>query len=292
MKLITLNCFLSPWSTKRKTRLPLIIKALSEEKPDIILLQEVFFKSDAKYIIENLLKQGYVYCFYSKTLLIISKYPFISRSYQNFKPRFSYNIFLYLVECLNWIYGKGCQVVEVNPVRDDGGFKPPSSRENRVSPPTSPLAFSNGVKFNNQEVIIVHTHLLSIYGRDNGSYGKARLRQLLKICGLLPQQTSLQPIILAGDFNFDLNSPSYQTLVNHLGFIDPLKEIAGNTISTDNSNRQSFLMAKMNQRIDHIFIKGFEDTKTSGAIVFKQPILSAGKQLHISDHFGLALNLN
>lgn len=85
MRIITLNCFLSPWSQKRKTRLPYLAKALTTEKPDVILLQEVSFKSDAAYLIDNLKKQGFVDFFYSNTLLTASKYPLVSKTFKSFK---------------------------------------------------------------------------------------------------------------------------------------------------------------------------------------------------------------
>ena len=258
MKVITLNCFLSPWSPGRKKRLSFLIKALTGEKPDIILLQEVFFKSDANYIVKNLEKYGFIDHFYSKTLLVISRYNFISRTHKNFKNHFERNILLYVNEILNWLYGKGYQIIKVN--------------------------------FNNIPIVVVNTHLLSAYGLDYGSFRKARLRQLLEICGYL-KKIDAKKIILGGDFNFDINSPSYQVATNDYEFDDPLREVKGNTISTDNLNRQFFLMAKMNQRLDHFFTKGLDRIRISGQIIFREPFSVGGKKLHVSDHYGLALNV-
>src|SRR3990167_6748916 len=216
MKVITLNCFLSPWCP-RKNRLPQIIKELSGEKPDIVLLQEVYFESDSKYTANELRKYGFVDSFRSKSLLIVSKIPFTSRSFYNFAPHFNSNFLICINEICNWIYGKGFQIVEID--------------------------------FRGNPVVIVNTHLLSAYGLDYGSFRKARLRQLLEIRGYL-RKINAKKIILGGDFNFDINSPSYQVATNDYEFDDPLREVKGNTISTDNLNRQFFLMAKMNQRLD------------------------------------------
>jgi len=257
MKVITLNCFLSPWCP-RKNRLPQIIKELSGEKPDIVLLQEVYFESDAKYIANGLRRHGFVDSFRSKSLLIVSKIPFTSRSFYDFAPHFNLNFLIYINEICNWIYGKGFQIVEID--------------------------------FRGHPVVVVNTHLLSAYGLDYGSFRKARLRQLVEICDYL-KQAGVKRIILGGDFNFDLNSPSYQTVTNHYEFHDPLHNVEGNTISTENLNRQFFHMAKMNQRLDHFFIKGFAPNTISEQIVFREPYEIANRKFHVSDHYGLALNV-
>mgnify|MGYP001558062017 CR=1 FL=1 len=258
MKIITLNCFLSPWSFGRKQRLPFIVKALVEENPDVLFLQEIFFESDAQYIIENLKKFGFVDSFYFKSLLTISKYVFTSRKHQNFKYHSYFNPFFFIIKILNFIYGKGFQILET--------------------------------KINKQSVVLVNTHLLSAYGWNHGTYLKARIDELEQIIDGLGQMNRKQ-IILGGDFNFDLNSAPYLQVQNKYGFIDPLYFVKEKTITVENLNRKSFWLAKMNERIDHIFIKGFKNSKISGEIVFREPYQIEGKQLHISDHFGLTLNL-
>jgi endonuclease/exonuclease/phosphatase family metal-dependent hydrolase len=258
MKIVTLNCFLSPWSWKRKNRLSHLVKALVDERPDIIFLQEVFFKGDAGFIVKNLFQSGFVDFFYSKTLLIVSKYKFTSRAYQDFKPHFSCNILLFIIELLNWIYGKGYQIVEIN--------------------------------FDNQHTYLVNTHLLSAYGLDYGFYQKSRLQQLVEICNCLKNKLhQTRQVIFSGDFNFDINSSSYKVITNYYGFTDPFQKVTGNTFSTDNLNRKFFLLKKINQRIDHVFIKGFEQFKTFGQIIFCEPYFVDGKKSHVSDHYGLAL---
>ena len=259
MKLITLNCALSLWNFRRKSKLPYIVKALIDEKPDIIFLQEISFKSDASYIVEKLSQSGFIDSFYSDTLLIVSKHRFISQVYKRFKPHFSYNIFSTVYEVLNWLYGKGYQIVNIN--HDD-----------------KPIA-------------LINTHLLSTaYWHDYNLHYIARYRQLSQIQGYLknslPERAQL---ILGGDFNFDINTAAYKIIIEDYGFFDPFAQIKGNTISTQNLNRISFFVEKLNQRLDHIFIKGFKGHKTFGNIVFREPYFVNGKKLQISDHYGLAL---
>ncbi|HEY4509232.1 MAG TPA: endonuclease/exonuclease/phosphatase family protein [Candidatus Paceibacterota bacterium] len=261
MRLITLNCALSPWSPGRKKRLPYIVKALIDEKPDVIFFQEVFWKSDANYIVKKLIQSGFTDSFYSDTLLIISKYPFISHTYQRFKLHFDHNIFPNIYKLLNWIYGKGYQVVELN--------------------------------FDNQLITFINTHLLSTgYGHDYNLYHLARMGQFTEIYDYFNNELyQAKRIIVGGDFNFDINSSSYTMITNGYGFTDPLREVVGNTFSADNLNRKFFWLEKLNQRLDHIFIKGFEGHKTFGKIVFCEPYFVNGNKLQVSDHYGLALDI-
>ena len=258
MRIITLNCFLSPWSFNRSRRLPLLVDALSIEKPDLILLQEVFFKSDANYIIKKLQETGLTHHWHSKTLLILSKLPFGSKHFYDFTPKPKLNIPFYIIELLNYVYGKGFQVTELI--------------------------------LNNEPMIVVNTHLLSVYGIDAGNFRSARLKQVFNILDKLSSLKSKR-VILAGDFNFDINSPTYQALTNRHGFIDPLKNVPGNSISTNNLNRKFVTMVKMNQRIDHIFLKNLKNYRTFGKIVFNDPTQDNGKTTHVSDHYGLLLDI-
>ncbi len=261
MKIITLNCALSPWSPGRKKRLPYITKALIDENPDVIFLQEVSLKSDANYIVRELFKFGFVDSFYSDTLLIVSKYSLVSRAYQHFKINLGRNIFSNIYKILNRIYGKGYQIVEIN--------------------------------FGNQPITFVNTHLLSTgYGHDYNSYHLARIEQFVEIDSCLRKLGKTKRIIIGGDFNFDINSSSYKVITNNYGLVDPPRELKGNTFSADNLNRKSFWLEKLNQRLDHILIKGFEGHKTSGKIVFSEPYsLDNGNKLQISDHYGLVLDI-
>jgi len=165
-------------------------------------------------------------------------------------------LLVYISEIGNWIYGKGYQIIEI--------------------------------KLKNNSVIILNTHLLSAYGLDYGAFAKARLRQALEICDYL-KQFELKKIIFGGDFNFDINSSSYQVIIDNYKFYDAFVNVKGNTITTDNLNRQSFFMAKMDKRIDFIFLKGFSFENISGDIIFKEPYFMKNKKLHISDHYGLVL---
>lgn len=258
MKIVTLNCCLSPWSPQRKNRLPHIVKELVKEKPDIIFLQEVFFKRDSNYLIKNLLKHGFVDYFYSKSLLIISKHLLASRVYYDFKPRLDHGLLGYIYEVGNWIYGSGYQFVEV--------------------------------VLGKKKIFFAHTHLLSTRGKDYDAYRKVRLRELIEICEYLKRKKHKR-IIFGGDFNFDMNSSSYKVITEDYKFNDPLCKVKGNTISSDNLNRKSRFLVKIDQHVDYIFTKGLEKNKQHGEIIFQHPISTPKGKIHISDHYGLALNI-
>jgi len=259
MKIITLNCCLSPWILRRKRRLPYIVKELVKEKPDIIFLQEIFFKSDSNYLIKNLLERGFVDYFYSKSLLIVSKHPLVSRNYCDFKLCYNNGFIAYIYKALNLFYSHGYQVVES--------------------------------VIEEQKILFLHTHLFSARGKDYGVYRKERLEELIEVCEFLKSKKSKQ-IIFGGDFNFDLDSSSYKIAVNRYKFNDPLHKTKGNTISSNNLNRKSRFLIKMDQRLDYIFIKSFEKNKKQGRIIFKEPLSTAKGRIHISDHYGLSLNID
>lgn len=258
LKLITLNCFLSPWSPKRKQRLPFIVQALIGENSDIVLLEEVYFYQDANFLIKILRQAGFQDSFYSKTLLVLSKQPLSRRCYFDFPSNFRGDLIAYLFETGNRLYGKGFQAAQI--------------------------------LWHNQLITIVNTHLLSSYGVDSGAYQNVKIRQLETIFHYL---SPLKPerIILAGDFNFDFNSVSHRYATKEK-FTDPFNNQAGHTFSTENLHRQHFWLKKLNQRIDHIFIKGFQANSYSTKIIFKKPCFINSRPLHISDHYGLALTLS
>lgn len=248
MKIITLNCWLLPLSVGRKKRLPSIVSALLQANADVILLQEVFFKSDARYLIKKLRDNGFTTSLHVKELLFFSKYPVIS--------------------------------YEVHRLKNRGHF---------LSPATLDRIFKDVY----QIVTCVNLHLLGPY-HHTSSFTRLRDEQLVEIC----EDVSDEPNkIVAGDFNFGMDDPSYNTITKHFNYIDPLASVQDSTFSASNSNQkkrefvQNVERKCIGKRIDHIFIRGFENTNIVGKIVFNDLHLISGERGHISDHYGLELNI-
>ncbi|MFA6073175.1 MAG: endonuclease/exonuclease/phosphatase family protein [Candidatus Woesearchaeota archaeon] len=191
MKIITLNTALAPWSLTRRKRLPLICSVLLREKPNIVALQEVFFKKDAEYLKSVFFKKGFIHSFHCKTLLFISKVPLYNCKYFEFKtqgPLFSWAL-------LDRLYKKAYQIAEL--------------------------------RLGKNRLILINTHLLSANGMDKGVYEIIRKKQFLEIINKL-KAFKKKKIIITGDFNFDINTKVYNLIDEH-SLIDPLRNIFGNT---------------------------------------------------------------
>jgi len=255
MKLLTWNVNLPPWVLEKRKFLPLITSALIAENADIIFLQEVFFHDDAKYIIKALNTNGYSDSFYSKSLLTISKTPLLSREFVEFSnqgPLLSWAI-------LDRLYKKAWQIVEIS--------------------------------INKMVVHIVNAHPLGGYGHDKGIYRETRKKQTIEICDYLIEK-GIQKFILTGDFNFDLGSPTYEFIKKQFRLRDPLENLVGKTLTGQNLRRKRFNVKRMEQRVDHFFIKGIESNKMTGEIIFREPVAINGIPTHPSDHFGLKLEID
>ena len=160
-------------------------------------------------------------------------------------------------ELRDWIWGKGFQIVEI--------------------------------RSNEHQITLVNLHLLSrAYEHPDPIFWEARTRQLKYILDRV-RRISSGLVILGGDFNFEKHSLPYDELVKNNSFENRLETVVGDTLSSDNSNREYFGFQKINQRIDHFFIRGLENQGISGDIIFKEPSLSSGIMINISDHYGLSL---
>jgi len=182
MLILCWNCCLPPWSINRRQRLPGIISAIVAIFPDIICLQEVFFKSDATSIVSGLLAYGFLDFFYFKDLLIVSKTKLSVKKGGIFRKQGS----IFSLAALDVLYGKGFQTVQ----------------------------FLD----NNEPFFLINTHLLSALADDSLKYQKVRKEQVKEICEISEKLYSWKKIIM-GDFNFQPHTSPYKVLIE-LGFID------------------------------------------------------------------------
>ncbi|MBI3232367.1 MAG: hypothetical protein HYZ51_04810 [Candidatus Doudnabacteria bacterium] len=222
MKIITLNCWLPLWSLDRKERLPFIFSALQKESPDIIFLQEVFLKQDAKYLIEKLEEVGFKESFHSKDLLFLSKYPIVSSEQRKLNNWGSFLVFGLLERQLKNVY----QIIKVN--------------------------------IDEELITFVNLHLLGPY-RNTKIYQETREKQIQEICENF--SAGQDKIIMGGDFNFDMNTPSYDIVTKYFHFNDTFIHTGAPTFSISNSNIKKYhFFKKMMQKISNrgltIFLYG------------------------------------
>jgi len=151
MKILTWNCCLPPWLFTRKQRLPQIVSLIISESPDIVCLQEVFFKSDANFIINELKQNDYINFFHFKNLLISSKFPFIKKEGFVFKKQGS----LFSWGILDVLYGKAFQLVSI--------------------------------LYNEKTISLINTHLLSAKACSCSDCQTIRISQVQEICNASKQ---------------------------------------------------------------------------------------------------------
>ncbi|MFA5349226.1 MAG: endonuclease/exonuclease/phosphatase family protein [Candidatus Paceibacterota bacterium] len=142
MKIITWNCCLPPWSLSRKRRLPKILSTIVGINPDIVCLQEVFFRNDADFLKNNLGKNGFTDFFHFKDLFIASKIKLINKSGNTYKHQGK----LFSLAFLDVLYKKGFQIVEF------------------------------------PDTAIVNTHLLSALASEKEIHQEVREKQVQEIC--------------------------------------------------------------------------------------------------------------
>jgi len=140
---------LPPWSLNRKQRLPEIISGLAFYNPDIICLQEVFFKIDAELISKGLKEFGFRFFFHFKNLLIISKRHLFNTRGLVFKAQGN----LFGWSCLDVLYGKGFELVQF--------------------------------EYQQEVLSLVNAHLLSANACQKQNYQQVRLSQVQEICHLI-----------------------------------------------------------------------------------------------------------
>lgn len=184
MKIITWNCCLPPWSLTRKRRIPEIVNEMKRQDADVICLQEVFFRSDGRYIVAKLRSAGFQDFFQFKNLLIASKYH-LSRK-QSFVFEAQGDLFSWAI--LDVIYEKGFQLVE----------------------------FSH----NGELLWLVNAHLLSANAVQvhAARYQSVREKQIEQILSVMD---TAQTGVVVGDMNFEPGTLPYQKIITY-GFSDAI----------------------------------------------------------------------
>ena len=173
MKILSWNCCLPPWALTRGRRLPKIVLTALDSEPDIICLQEVFFKSDAQKIVELLSSHGFVDSYHFKDLLTVSKFPLLDKKGQQYRSQGG----LFSLAVLDAAYGKGFQIVK----------------------------FMDGDTL----TFLANTHLLSAWAVATPGLQHIREQQAHEVCQSMTQLPEGEKIIL-GDFNFQPKTLPYQ----------------------------------------------------------------------------------
>ena len=255
----------------RKERMTLIVGAVSELNPDIIVFQEVFENWEAEILKKGLARSGYLlenmrhFSFpkSSTGMMVVSRYPIVD---ERFKPYF--------------------------------GFDPDSGKEKIIRAQASFL-----IDFKGKKILFITSHIMPrilptwIKGKVI-NYDINQVEQILEFYQLAEftaqeqREKSANTVIVAGDLNADPCLISYQLFLSLTGLKDAYTYLYPDKKITTYSPKDNPFAVIASGAIDHILFGNFSSelglVASSAKVLFNQPYKSpSGKSLFLSDHFGI-----
>lgn len=253
IKLLSFNCYGLPISTDKRRRFKLLVNEIIKLNPDIVCLQEVYFKSQFLFF-NKYLQETYPYHFYSQgklfidsTLVIFSKIPYLSAKFTAFKVQ-------------------GCK--NTMSIFDRLIFKGYHQ-----------LSF----QFANQSFQLINAYLMANFYNRPGELqsNQIQLKELLQYV----KQKRINRYILTGDLNFEKNSKAYQVATQKYHLLDLSQEIDISKNPNYFNRLAQIIMTPMIKKPDYIFSDHCQVKKCS--IVFEKKIKQGKKSFFLSDHYGI-----
>jgi endonuclease/exonuclease/phosphatase family metal-dependent hydrolase len=262
LTIVSLNCYGIPLSLNKKIRFNLIAQEITRINPDVVMLQEVWFKSNRSILEKQLSQKGWIFSpnIFSTHgpggLLLITKGLSINKClFYKFKDQGPIRI----SSIADRIGGKGFQFISLQ------------KGESKFS--------------------IINSHLLSNHKGETQSIRSHshQLNQLREFTNGLSG-----PVILGGDLNTDSDTQKTKTFKNELKLSEKLSEKEF-TIDPKNLNRKRAGNVNSHQerphRCDYIFVNSMIKMSKE-KVIFKDPLLFGEKLYHLSDHYGLSAEVN
>jgi endonuclease/exonuclease/phosphatase family metal-dependent hydrolase len=139
-----------------------------------------------------------------------------------------------------------------------------------------------------QKMYIVNTHLQSDYKIATSEI--LRGQQLAQIMDEIvePVQKHRSPVLLAGDYNFDLKSKEYVYFVENLNLKETCFEKSDKVYTFDNKNFWNHDVKS--ETLDHIFILDKNNTISFSNLSLISPKMN--DLVDYSDHYGLEISIN
>ncbi|MDD3999097.1 MAG: endonuclease/exonuclease/phosphatase family protein [Candidatus Shapirobacteria bacterium] len=258
LKVITLNCFDSPLSSKRTVRINHLISEVIKLKADVICFQELIFLKRVKRIAKVFENNGY-YTFTTPGkrinrggLFFASRFPIVSGEYKKYKNQAT----LFSLQLSDRVLKKGYQKVTL--------------------------------EIEGKKMTVVNTHLVSLYKNVSPKERKILLKQFSELLEALKVEG--ESTIVAGDFNIEFTESIYRELDEKTNLYDPLRDENLVTVSKENSQRKNFYKIKRDKRLDYILIS--KDLKYIGYELILEDLYRLNKKnIHLSDHFGLMMEV-
>ena len=259
--------------------------------PDVIFLQEIWKKADRNYLIEELFKRGWKYCFYKS-----DDHPRVAKFKKSFK----------------WIndliLGNGLITFSKFPIVFETAQVKTFSRHTA----TEEFFTRKGAIF--CEILVpqlgkincINAHLGSIdfqkrKNRFNQEQKLEQLQQIIELNQFIRKTDNGNPLFLGADLNIDdkkdsykwFSKPSaeYEALTKKLKLVDsfrlqnPIQ--SGVTFSEENNYKTG--ESGPEAKLDYLFHQHIENAllPVSSQIIFNRPITKNNEQFYLSDHFGI-----
>lgn len=258
IKIITINCFDTPLSLKRKIRIDHLVSEVIKLNADVICFQELIFLKRVRRISNNFERLGYNSFFTPGKrinkggLLFVSRYPIVSSEYVKFQSQatpFSFQL-------TDRFLKKGYQKIKL--------------------------------EIEGKTVTVINTHMVSLYKTVSPKEKRILLKQFSEL--LAGIETERKRMSVAGDFNISLTENMYQELEEKTCLFDPFRYENVITVSKENTQRKNFYKIRKDSRLDYILLS--KDLKnTSQKVILNDLYRLKRKNIHLSDHFGLMMEV-
>lgn len=257
-KIISINCFDSPLTLKKGTRINRLITEVINYKADIICFQELIFLKRARKISKKFENLGYKTFFIPGKkinkggLMFVSRFPILKSEYIKFKNQGAHFSF----QLTDRFLKKGYQKILL--------------------------------EIEGKKLVVVNTHLASHYKSSSTNEKKVILKQFSEILESLKIEG--ERTIVAGDFNIEFTESIYRELDEKTNLYDPLKDKNLVTVSKENTQRKIFYRIRKDKKLDYILIS--KNLKSISSKLILNDLYRVRKEnIHLSDHFGLMMEV-
>jgi len=254
IKILTLNCFGTPFANDNKARVQKIGKEIISLNPDIIFLQEVILLSNTKIIKNIFEKEGY-------------------RIYNNFGS---------FLNNMGLLFASKFPIIESEsiPFLCQGKIL-----SNQISDRILEKGYQRIVlDFNGKQLTVFHSHIISIYNKFSKEEVLSREAQILELEKVI--SITKGSIILVGDMNMKPSEDIYKKFFLKTNLQDSLSKNDEITFSSNNTHANAMFRNDFDSRLDYIcYSNDIYHIKTD--VVFTELFEVNNKKQHLSDHFGI-----
>jgi endonuclease/exonuclease/phosphatase family metal-dependent hydrolase len=253
--ILTFNCFGAPFTEHRALRFRQIAKEIKKLDPDIVMLQEVIYRSDMRILLRELdgiyhfptINFAAGYLNRNGGLLTISKHKFKAINFEGFTKQgvFPYGMIDSTIN-KGYLHAK----IQINQELD---------------------------------LEVINTHLVRNYF-ETEAMREVQYKQLRQIHFYMKKIEGA--IILGGDFNCRINTANYHTFMHLSKLVNPNTEPIC-TFDTQHSNFLSTFGREECSRIDYTLYNNFKPKSVVQTKVFTEPYVGRKIETFLSDHYGL-----